>query len=79
MNHLVILAGGGSTRMKASSNAKLAQSELAAANSGNKGLIILKGETRPVLDHLIKNAVKASFTQVVIVTGEDQTPFLEYY
>ncbi len=79
MNHLIILAGGASTRMKASSNANLTQSELAAANSGNKSLIVLKGETRPVLDHLIKNAVKANFTQIVIVTGEDQIPFLEYY
>ena len=79
MNYLVILAGGASTRMKASSDSGLSKSELSAANSGNKGLIVLDGQTRPVLDYLIKNAVLAGFDTIVLVTGQEQQPFLEYY
>jgi glucose-1-phosphate adenylyltransferase len=79
MNYIVILAGGASTRMKASSDSGLSKSELSAANSGNKGLIILEGQTRPVLDYLIKNAVTAGFNIIVLVTGQDQQAFLEFY
>lgn len=79
MKHLVILAGGASTRMKASSSAKLSQSQLAIANAGQKGLIVLEGDTRPMLDYLIKNAVQAGFEQIVLVTGENQGPFKAVY
>ena len=80
MKTLLILAGGASSRMKAStpSNA-LSVAEIKAANSTNKGLIVLEGDQRPVLDYLIKNASEAGFTRIILITGTNQESFLHYY
>ena len=79
MKHLVILAGGASTRMKAASKAQLTKEQLTAANAGQKGLIVLEGDQRPMLDYLIKNAAQAGFSNVVLITGENQAPFAAVY
>lgn len=80
MNTILILAGGMSSRMKASKEiATLSPAEVKAANSQNKGLIILEGDKRPVLDYLIKNCALAGFNKVVLITGENQLDFKRYY
>ncbi len=80
MQTVLILAGGASSRMKASKpSTNLSQAELTAANNTNKGLIILDGDTRPVLDYLIINCAKAGFKQVILITGNNQEVFLNYY
>ena len=80
MNTLVILAGGASSRMKNSKGSeKLSARELAAANAGAKCLIVLEGDDRPVLDYLIKNAQKAGFTGIVLITSEENSAFKKWY
>ncbi|MEP2935008.1 MAG: sugar phosphate nucleotidyltransferase [Gilvibacter sp.] len=79
MKHLVILAGGASTRMKAASNAQLTKAQLTTANAGQKGLIVLEGDQRPMLDYLIKNAAQAGYSEVVLITGKNQGPFAKVY
>ena len=68
-NHLIILAGGASTRMKKSSFSKLPKELLRQANSRSKALIFLN--ERPMLDYVLFNAQQAGFQHIYIVIGEE--------
>lgn len=77
---LVILAGGMSSRMKKSQPvASLSDEEIAQANERDKGLIGVGTDGRPLLDYLLYNAQKAGHKRVIIVTGEANDMFKEFY
>ena len=76
-NHLIILAGGASTRMKKSSFSKLPKELLHQANSRSKALIFLN--ERPMLDYVLFNAQQAGFQHVYIVIGKEGELFKTYY
>lgn len=80
MKTLIILAGGASTRMKSSAATDgLSVAEVKAANITSKCLIVLEGDDRPVLDYLIKNAVKAGFEHILLITGTANEDFKTLY
>ena len=76
-NHLIILAGGASTRMKKPSFSKLPKDIIHQANSRSKALIFLK--ERPMLDYVLFNAQQAGFQNIYIVIGEEGELFKTYY
>lgn len=76
-DHLIILAGGASSRMKKSSSKELSKDSLAQANTRSKALILI--HNRPMLDYLLYNAKLAGFKHVYIVIGKDDALFKTYY
>ena len=76
-DHLIILAGGASSRMKKSSSKELSKDSLAQANTRSKALILINN--RPMLDYLLYNAKLAGFKHVYIVIGKDDALFKTYY
>ena len=75
---LIIMAGGASSRMKSS----LEMSELTPetkkiASSAHKSLIPLGSKQKPLLFHLIQNAVNAGFKEVYIITSTENEAFKE--
>lgn len=79
--HLVILAGGASSRMKkkASDELELTEQDIKQANERSKGLIGVGQNGRPMLDYVLLNAKKAGYERVCIVTGEKGELFKEFY
>ena len=77
--NLVILAGGVSSRMRKPSAAKLDELLARDADKRPKTMIRVGQENRPFLDFLLYNAKRAGYTDVVIVTGEHDASFKEYY
>lgn len=76
-DHLIILAGGTSSRMKKSSLSTLSKESLDQANSGSKALILVN--ERPMLDYILYNAKQAGFKNIYLVTGKENSLFKEYY
>ena len=76
-NHLIILAGGASSRMKKPSFSKLPKDLIHQANSRSKALIFLN--ERPMLDYVLFNAQQAGFQNIYIVIGEEGELFKTYY
>ena len=75
---LLILAAGASSRMKKSAATEgLSQNDVMAANTNSKALIPL-GD-RPVLDFLLKNALKAGFRRMILIVAPDYQAFKSYY
>ena len=76
-NHLIILAGGASSRMKKPSFSQLSEDLIHQANSRSKALILLNN--RPMLDYLLYNAQQAGFQNIYIVIGKEGGLFKTYY
>ncbi|WP_309672157.1 sugar phosphate nucleotidyltransferase [Gemmatimonas sp.] len=73
----VIMAGGLGTRMRRSDDtATLEASQVAAADSGVKGMIPIK---RPFLDYLLSALADASITDVLLVIGPDHDAVRQYF
>ena len=68
-NHLIILAGGASSRMKKPSLSELSEDLIDQANSRSKALILLNN--RPMLDYVLYNAHLAGFLNIYIVIGKE--------
>lgn len=79
-DHLIILAGGASSRMKKEVLSKnLTDEEIAQANERSKGLIGVGPNGRPLLDYLLLNAKKAGYKNIYIIIGEQGDLFKEFY
>ena len=76
-DHLIILAGGASSRMKKSSFSTLSKESIRQANSRSKALILIND--RPMLDYVLFNAKQAGFKKIYLVTGKENSLFKEYY
>ena len=76
-NHLIILAGGASSRMKKPSLSQLSEDLIYQANSRSKALILLND--RPMLDYALYNAKQAGFQNIYIVIGKEGDLFKTYY
>ncbi len=76
-NHLIILAGGVSSRMKKTSSSELSEDIIAQANSRSKALILLND--RPMLDYILYNAKQVGYENVYIITGKEGALFKAYY
>lgn len=76
-NHLIILAGGASSRMKKPSLSQLSEDFIYQANSRSKALILLND--RPMLDYVLYNAQQAGFQNIYIVIGKEGELFKTYY
>jgi len=76
-NHLIILAGGASSRMKKPSLSELSEDLIDQANSRSKALILLNN--RPMLDYVLYNAHLAGFQNIYIVIGKEGALFKTYY
>ena len=75
---IVILAAGASSRMKRSVASKgLSKDDLQAANTNSKALIPV-GQ-RPVMDFLLKNAIRAGFKRAILIVPPDHQAFKEFY
>ncbi|MES2797757.1 MAG: sugar phosphate nucleotidyltransferase [Bacteroidota bacterium] len=80
MGHLLILAGGTSSRMKKELEGSTVNSELQKqANEMPKGMIGVGKGGRPFLDYQLYNAAKAGFKEVVIVLNQKDTITAAYY
>ncbi|MEM7187501.1 MAG: sugar phosphate nucleotidyltransferase [Bacteroidota bacterium] len=78
--HLLILAGGASSRMKASTAVEgLSSAEIEAANQVSKALIEFGPDKRPILDFLLRSAEKAGFTHIILIVGTPYDRFQFYY
>ncbi len=78
--HLIILAGGASSRMKQSMNVEgLSEAEIKAANTQSKALMVYGEDERPILDFLLRNAEKAGYKKVYLVVGEAYDDFKKLY
>lgn len=79
-NRIIILAGGISSRMKKPAHLdNLPEALVSEANEKSKALISVGEERRPFLDYLLYNAQQAGFEQVLIVIGERDHSFKDYY
>jgi len=76
-NHLIILAGGASSRMKKPSLSELSEDLIHQANSRSKALILLNN--RPMLDYVLYNAHLAGFQNIYIVIAKEGELFKTYY
>ena len=76
-NHLIILAGGASSRMKKPSLLQLSEDLIHQAHSRSKALILLND--RPMLDYVLYNAQQAGFQNIYIVIGKEGELFKTYY
>ena len=77
--HLVILAGGISSRMKRAADVVLSPNLQADAETKSKSMIGLGEAGRPFLDFLLFNAREAGYRDVVIVVGEGDASIRSYY
>ena len=78
-DNLIIMAAGASSRMKRSLNREIVDSNVyEIANNSHKSLIPLGRHGRPLIYYLIKNAVKANYSNIYIITGEDNNDFKEF-
>lgn len=68
-NHLIILAGGASSRMKKPSLLQVSEDIIHQANSRSKALILING--RPMLDYVLFNAHQSGFQNIYIVIGKE--------
>ena len=79
MNSLIIMAGGVSSRMKRSlGKSKLSESKKKLAQSVHKSLIPLGIEQKPLIFHLISNAVSAGYSDIYLITSPENQAFQEY-
>ena len=79
MNSLIIMAGGASSRMKRSlGKSKLSESKKKIAHSVHKSLIPLGKEQKPLIFHLISNAVAAGYSDIYLITSPENHAFQEY-
>lgn len=79
-NNLVVLAGGASSRMKATTaTIGLTSEEINQANTRSKGLISIDANGRPLLDYLLLNAKRAGYQTIFMVTGANNHLFKEYF
>ena len=76
-NHLIILAGGASSRMKKPSLLQVSEDIIHQANSRSKALILLNN--RPMLDYVLYNAKQAGYKYIYIVIGKGGELFKTYY
>jgi glucose-1-phosphate adenylyltransferase len=76
-NHLIILAGGASSRMKKPSLLQVSEDIIHQANSRSKALILING--RPMLDYVLFNAHQSGFQNIYIVIGKEGELFKTYY
>ena len=75
---LIIMAGGASSRMKRSlETSKLTPETKKIASSAHKSLIPLGSKQKPLLFHLIQNAVNAGFKEVYLITSPENEAFRE--
>jgi len=75
----IIMAAGASSRMKRSLNREIVDSNVyEIANNSHKSLIPLGRHGRPLIYYLIKNAIKANYSNIYIITGEDNNDFKEF-
>lgn len=79
--HLIILAAGISSRMKASQDAMnaLERDLLDDAQSRSKSLIRVGHGGRPFMDYVLRNALDAGYNDIVLVIGEQDDLMREYY
>jgi len=79
--NIVILAGGVSSRMKKAlaSASNLDPSLRREAEEKSKAMIGVGKDSRPFLDFLLGNVVRAGYRNVVIVVGERDNSIREYY
>ena len=76
---LIIMAGGASSRMKRSiETSELTPETKKIASSAHKSLIPLGSKQKPLLFHLIQNAVNAGFKEVYLITSIENEAFKEY-
>ena len=79
MNSLIIMAGGASSRMKRSlGKSKLSESKKKLAQSVHKSLIPLGKEQKPLIFHLISNAVAAGYSDIYLITSPENQAFQKY-
>ena len=75
---LIIMAGGSSSRMKRSlETSELTPETKKIASSAHKSLIPLGSKQKPLLFHLIQNAVNAGFKEVYLITSPENEAFRE--
>ena len=78
-DNLIIMAAGASSRMKRSLNREIVDSNVyEIANNSHKSLIPLGRHGRPLIYYLIKNAIKANYSNIYIITGEDNNDFKQF-
>tara|TARA_B100000579_G_C22789162_1_gene833522 strand:- start:383 stop:1219 length:837 start_codon:yes stop_codon:yes gene_type:complete len=78
-DNLIIMAAGASSRMKKSLKREMVDSNVyEIANNSHKSLIPLGKEGRPLIYYLIKNAIKANYSNIYIITGVDNSDFKEF-
>ena len=78
-DNLIIMAAGASSRMKKSLKREMVDSNVyEIANNSHKSLIPLGKERRPLIYYLIKNAIKANYSNIYIITGVDNSDFKEF-
>ncbi|RMB63912.1 nucleotidyltransferase [Dokdonia sinensis] len=75
--HLIILAGGASSRMKKSEDSSLSKDVAGQANTRSKALITLNN--RPMLDYVLYNAREGGIKNVIIVISPNDALFKELY
>lgn len=79
MKPLLIMAGGASSRMKRSlQNSTLTNEQKEIAQHVHKSLIPLGKEQKPLLYHLISNAVASGYTDVYLITSPQNQAFKEH-
>jgi dTDP-glucose pyrophosphorylase len=79
MKSLMIMAGGASSRMKKSlENSLLSSDQKNLAQRVHKSLIPLGTNQKPLLFHLISNAVAVGYTDVFLITSPDNEAFQEW-
>ncbi|MDA9668700.1 sugar phosphate nucleotidyltransferase, partial [Flavobacteriaceae bacterium] len=73
---LIIMAAGASSRMKRSlETSELTPETKKIASSAHKSLIPLGFKQKPLLFHLIQNAVNAGFKEVYLITSPENEAF----
>jgi len=79
--HLVILAGGISSRMRRPDTQGVVTDAtlLREADEKAKGMIGVGEGYRPFLDYLLFNAEQAGYSDILIVVGEQDSSIQEYY
>ncbi len=79
MNSLLIMAGGASSRMKRSlGKSKLSESEKKIAQSVHKSLIPIGREQKPIIFHLISNAVAVGYSDIYLITSPENEAFQKH-
>ncbi len=76
-DHLILLAGGASSRMKKSSGAHISETQTTQANTKSKALILL--HNKPMIEFLLYNAMCAGLQNIYIVVGKDSDDFIAHF